>query len=56
MKHFNFTFIEQMDGKYGNYDNVTKKWNGMLGRLMVDPVGTRNTPYDDRPSATSVVV
>ncbi|XP_026736704.1 probable glutamate receptor, partial [Trichoplusia ni] len=33
---FNYTFVEQEDGVYGNLDLKTGKWNGMLGRLMED--------------------
>ncbi|XP_075975503.1 glutamate receptor ionotropic, kainate 2-like [Anticarsia gemmatalis] len=32
---FNYTFVEQ-NGSYGSRDNVTGKWDGMLGRLMED--------------------
>lgn len=33
---FNYTFVEQLDQKYGSYKNETDSWNGMIGRLMDD--------------------
>ncbi|XP_053604549.1 glutamate receptor ionotropic, kainate 2-like [Plodia interpunctella] len=35
--HFNYTFVEQLDGKYGDVNVDTGEWNGMTGRLMKDP-------------------
>lgn len=32
---FNYTFVA-MNGSYGSLDNVTNKWDGMLGRLIED--------------------
>ncbi|XP_030033794.2 glutamate receptor ionotropic, kainate 2 [Manduca sexta] len=37
MLKFNYTFVEQVDGSYGSYDNATNRWTGMIGRLMTDP-------------------
>lgn len=35
---FNYTFIRQEDGSYGSFNNNTQQWNGMMRRLMDDPV------------------
>ncbi|KAL0879832.1 hypothetical protein ABMA27_002372 [Loxostege sticticalis] len=34
---FNYTFVEQPDGVYGNYNNTTRQWTGMMRRLRDDP-------------------
>lgn len=34
MLGFNYTFEVQTDGIYGSFNNVTKKWNGMLGKII----------------------
>lgn len=39
---FNYTFVEQPDGVYGNYNNTTRQWTGMMRRLRDDPVTTIN--------------
>ncbi|XP_028050144.1 glutamate receptor ionotropic, kainate 2 isoform X2 [Monomorium pharaonis] len=31
---FNYTFEVQTDNAYGSFNNVTKKWNGMLGKII----------------------
>ncbi|XP_011872397.1 PREDICTED: glutamate receptor ionotropic, kainate 2-like isoform X2 [Vollenhovia emeryi] len=31
---FNYTFEVQADNVYGSFNNVTKKWNGMLGKII----------------------
>ena len=31
---FKYEFKLQEDGKYGNMDNVTKEWNGMIRELQ----------------------
>ncbi|KAL1451875.1 hypothetical protein WDU94_006210 [Cyamophila willieti] len=31
---FNYSLEIQTDSKQGNYDNVTKKWNGMIGKIL----------------------
>lgn len=31
---FNYVFVEQTDGHYGNYDESTGKWDGMIGKVM----------------------
>ncbi|XP_064072284.1 glutamate receptor ionotropic, kainate 2-like [Vanessa tameamea] len=35
--HFNYTFVEQMNGAYGVRNKTTNQWNGMMRRLMDDP-------------------
>lgn len=32
--HFNYTFTEQADKDYGNYDSKTMKWSGMIGKIL----------------------
>lgn len=34
MSGFNYTFEVQTDGIYGSFNNETKKWNGMLGKII----------------------
>lgn len=34
MNEFNYTFEIQEDGEYGAYNNKTKKWNGMMAKIM----------------------
>lgn len=34
MLGFNYTFELQLDNVYGSYNNVTKKWNGMIEKLL----------------------
>ncbi|XP_063826529.1 glutamate receptor ionotropic, kainate 2-like [Ostrinia nubilalis] len=34
---FNYTFVEQEDGDYGKYNNITRQWTGMMRRLRDDP-------------------
>ncbi|XP_038214236.1 glutamate receptor ionotropic, kainate 2-like [Zerene cesonia] len=34
--HFNYTFVEQPDGRYGSYNKTTGQWDGMMKRLMED--------------------
>lgn len=36
MLGFNYTFEVQTDGAYGTFNNVTKKWNGMLGKIIAE--------------------
>ncbi|KAL1451885.1 hypothetical protein WDU94_006220 [Cyamophila willieti] len=31
---FNYTLEVQVDKKQGNYDNDTKRWNGMIGKIL----------------------
>lgn len=31
---FNYTFEVQADNVYGSFNNITKKWNGMLGKII----------------------
>uniref|UniRef100_A0A8D9EDN7 Glutamate receptor ionotropic, kainate 3 n=2 Tax=Cacopsylla melanoneura TaxID=428564 RepID=A0A8D9EDN7_9HEMI len=31
---FNYTLEVQVDKKQGNYDNNTKRWNGMIGKIL----------------------
>ncbi|XP_011645300.1 glutamate receptor ionotropic, kainate 2-like isoform X1 [Pogonomyrmex barbatus] len=33
---FNYTFEVQTDNAYGSFNNVTQKWNGMLGKIIAD--------------------
>ncbi|XP_050678603.1 glutamate receptor ionotropic, kainate 2-like isoform X2 [Leptidea sinapis] len=35
--NFNYTFVEQPDGKYGSRNKTTGLWDGMLRRLIDDP-------------------
>jgi hypothetical protein len=34
MLGFNYTFELQLDNAYGSYNQETKKWNGMIEKLM----------------------
>lgn len=34
MLEFNYEFRLQEDGVYGNYDNDTNSWSGMIGELI----------------------
>ncbi|XP_013138195.1 PREDICTED: glutamate receptor ionotropic, kainate 2-like [Papilio polytes] len=34
MNEFNYTFDIQADGVYGSYDSKTKKWTGMMEKIM----------------------
>jgi glutamate receptor, ionotropic, invertebrate len=34
MNGFNYTFEIQADGVYGSYDAKTKKWTGMMEKIM----------------------
>ncbi|XP_077258758.1 glutamate receptor ionotropic, kainate 2-like isoform X2 [Temnothorax americanus] len=34
MLGFNYTFEVQTDNDYGSFNNVTKKWSGMLGKII----------------------
>ncbi|XP_011690717.1 PREDICTED: glutamate receptor ionotropic, kainate 2-like isoform X2 [Wasmannia auropunctata] len=34
MLGFNYTFEVQIDKAYGSFNNVTKKWDGMLGKII----------------------
>lgn len=31
---FNYTFEVQADNAYGSFDEATKKWDGMLGKII----------------------
>lgn len=31
---FNYTFEVQTDNVYGSFNNITKKWNGMMGKII----------------------
>jgi len=33
---FNYTFEVQAENVYGSFNNITKKWNGMLGKIIAD--------------------
>lgn len=46
MLGFNYTFITQEDGQNGNYDRITKKWNGMIGEIMAQVLWTNNFYYN----------
>lgn len=34
MLGFNYTFEVQADNVYGSFNNITMKWNGMLGKII----------------------
>lgn len=34
MNEFNYTFEIQADGVYGSLNSKTKKWNGMMEKIM----------------------
>lgn len=34
MNEFNYTFDIQADGVYGSYDTKTRKWTGMMEKIM----------------------
>ncbi|KYN07451.1 Glutamate receptor, ionotropic kainate 2 [Cyphomyrmex costatus] len=34
MLGFNYTFEVQIDKAYGSFNNITKKWDGMLGKII----------------------
>lgn len=36
MLGFNYTFEVQADNVYGSYSKKTKKWTGMLGKIIAD--------------------
>lgn len=36
--HFNYTFVEPADGKWGGYNPYNKSWNGLVQQL-IDKVG-----------------
>lgn len=35
---FNYTFEVQPDNKYGSFNQTSKKWDGMIRRIMDEPV------------------
>lgn len=35
---FNYTFEVQPDNKYGSFNQTTKQWDGMIHRIMNEPV------------------
>lgn len=38
---FNYVFTLQEDGVYGNLDNVTKEWSGMIREVLDEVRGTK---------------
>lgn len=58
---FNYTFEVQVDKAYGSFNNITKKWDGMLGKIIAGV--SRNIlprinfiPYEPYIDSTSRVV
>ena len=36
MLGFNYTFMVQDDKNYGTFNDKTKKWNGMIGKVIAE--------------------